>query len=145
MGDGPERGTLERLANSLGISDRFYLPGRVRTPSRYLPQFEFAALTSEYEGFPNAIGEAMAVGLPVVSFDCPYGPRAIIRDGVDGFLVPPGDESALARALERLMRDDALRRTMGSKAKEVTSRFDAGRILAAWDEAIGMHEGHLRN
>ena len=143
IGEGPERASLEQLAKSLGIADRVHLPGRVIQPSRYLPQFDLAVLTSEYEGFPNVIGEAMAAGLPVVSFDCPYGPREIIRDGVDGVLVKPGDESGLCAALERLMRDDGVRRDMGNRAREVTSRFSVAEVLAAWARVIGIEESAI--
>jgi glycosyltransferase involved in cell wall biosynthesis len=138
IGEGPERGALEQLATQLGIADRLFLPGRVVKPTRYLGQFQLAALTSDYEGFPNAIGEAMAAGLPVVSFDCPHGPRELVRDGVDGLLVEPGDEPALTAALERLMGDDSLRRAMGTRAQEIVSRYDAAGVLAAWDRVIGV-------
>lgn len=136
VGDGPERGALVELTRALGVAERVFLPGRVAKPSRFLPQFEFAASTSEYEGFPNAIGEAMAAGLPVVSFDCPYGPAEMIRHEVDGVLVPPGDELGLTQALERLMGDVELRRRMGALAREVTHRFGVEGVLAAWDAVI---------
>lgn len=84
--------------------------------------------------------EAMACGVPAVSFDCDMGPRTIIREGVDGLLVPPQDEAALTAALARLMDDEDLRARMAGRATEVRERFSEAKMLTAWDalfEEIG--------
>lgn len=81
-----------------------------------------------------ALGEAMACGLPVVSTDCPSGPRQLIRPGIDGMLVPPHDPGALAGALNALMGDDDLRARLAARAPEVLDRFGIERIAARWDE-----------
>ena len=101
-------------------------------------EYERAALfvlSSEFEGFPNVLVEAMACGCPVVSFDCDAGPRDIVRPGVDGLLVPPKDGApALADALASLMSDEPLRRAMGERARAVRERFSMDSILRQWDE-----------
>ena len=90
-------------------------------------------LTSVYEPFGLVMAEAMMCGVPVVAFDCPYGPRSIVDDGVTGILVPPQDDEALAVALGRLMDDEALRRRMGAAAARWARRFDASQVMPLWE------------
>ena len=78
----------------------------------------------------------MACGLAVVSFDCPSGPRNIIRNGVDGMLVPALSVEALAEAMGSLMADEAQRRTLGSRAAEIVQRFSPEKIMPMWEELV---------
>lgn len=146
LGDGPERARLERLVEVSGLAGRVRLPGEVRDPASWLTGSDVFVLTSRYEGFPNALCEAMACGLPAVAFDCPTGPSEIIRNGVDGVLVPDGDRAALAIALERLMREEGERGRLAVRAPEVVERFAATRILARWEELCYevMRESEMR-
>ena len=91
-------------------------------------------LSSRIEGFPNVLLEAMTVGLPCVSFDCPSGPRDMSMDGQVALLVPLNDEQALKLALERLMLDANLRQTLGSQARRsVIERYSLADVLKQWD------------
>jgi len=91
-------------------------------------------LTSAFEPFGLVMPEAMLCGLPVVAYDCPFGPRTIITDGVDGFLVPPDDIETFARRLESLMTDEPLRRRMGAAAISSARRFLPEQVMPQWVE-----------
>lgn len=138
LGEGPLRPALTEQIARLGLSGRVELRGRVEDPFRWLRAADLFVMSSRYEGFPCALGEALACGVAAVSFDCPSGPRAIIRDGVDGVLVSPGNVDALASALSRLMGDDVVRRRLSSRAPEVLTRFSLERILQRWDELFAQ-------
>jgi len=135
-GEGPDRPLLEKMVVENGLAERIRLPGQTRSPQEQLLRADLFVLSSRFEGFPNALCEAMACGLPVLAANCPSGPRQIIRDGVDGILVPPQDPLALALGMSRLMDDRELRQQLGSRAPEVVSRFDLDRILSLWEAAL---------
>ena len=89
-------------------------------------------MSSRYEGFGMVLLEAQTVGLPVVSFACKCGPSEIVNDGVDGYLVAPGDVDAMADRLVRLMQDGALRRRMGARAFANAARFSTDAVMKQW-------------
>lgn len=133
-GDGPLRTNLERLIVDLGMTGRIRLPGRTSTPHDELRSADLYALSSRREGFPMALAEAMACGLPAVAFDLPSGPRDIIRDGLDGLLVPGGDQAALSSGMASLMRDDERRAAYAHRAPDVLERFGVERVMEIWDD-----------
>ena len=136
LGEGEERRSLEKLTSELGLRGRVSFPGLVQEPTQILKGADLFVMPSRYEGFPNALLEAMACGLAVISTDCDSGPRDIIRDGVDGVLVPPNDMDALALAMDRLMRNQAERQRLGAQAVEVSERFSLERIMNMWDNLL---------
>jgi len=136
FGEGSCRSALEAQVASLGLHERIFLPGLSREPGAELERAGLFVLPSRYEGFPNVLCEAMARGLPVIAFDCPTGPRDIVRDGHDGLLVPPGDVTALERAVERLIMDEMQRGRIARKAPEVAERFSLNAIMARWQSVI---------
>ena len=99
FGEGPLRSDLENLVKELNLQDAVLLPGVVANPYNYLNNADLFVLSSNYEGLPNALVEALACGCPVVSTDCQSGPREILDDGKYGILVEPSDVNGLARAI----------------------------------------------
>ena len=136
VGQGAEQQRLRTLAEQLGIKDAVRFEPVTKEPERVLRESDLFVLSSRTEGFPMVLLEAMACGLPVVSFDCVSGPREMIRHGVDGLLVPPEDVDALAKAMATLMDDERERRRLAERAVEVTDRFGLPRVMAMWSEVL---------
>ncbi|MDR6773708.1 glycosyltransferase [Azospirillum sp. BE72] len=105
LGQGPEREALLALTRQLGLADSIDMPGYVQYPAAYMARAGALVLSSRWEGLPTVLIEAMAAGCPVVSTDCPSGPREILMDGHYGHLVPTADVAALAGAIEAVLRD----------------------------------------
>ncbi len=136
LGEGPERAHLEALVGRSRLRERVSMPGRIAEPLPHLADAHAFALSSRREGFPNALLEAMACGLPVVAFDCPSGPAEIIEHGRNGLLVEAGEVQQLASALDRIMSSPAERARMGESAREVAVRLAPERVLPRWEAAV---------
>lgn len=130
-GEGPDRKGLEALKRDLRIDDRVRLPGVTREPLSRLVASDLFVLSSRVEGFPNVLVEAMAVGLPVIATDVGAVPE-VIRNGLDGLIVRPGDVRALAGTMDRLMGDPNGRAALGGYARAVLIRFDLDHVLEKW-------------
>lgn len=140
-GEGPERKALQEQAGRLGLADRVKFPGLTEHPSEVLRGADLFILSSRAEGFPNVLVEAMACGVPVISTDFGGAAKEIIREGVDGTLVPPEDPPALAAAMLRLMSDPAARARLAQRAPEVVERYSGERILGLWEQAVERAAG----
>lgn len=138
LGDGPQREQLERCVAEAGLQGRVLLPGRVGNVGAWYARAHLYVMTSRYEGFPNTLVEAMSYGLPAVSFDCDTGPRDIIRHGIDGLLVPPGDRAGLEQALDGLMGNEAVRTAYAVQAEQARERFSVERISAMWEQLFAQ-------
>lgn len=134
LGEGPLRTVIERQVQTAGLGKRVFLPGQVGNVGEWYDRADLYVMSSRFEGFPNTLAEALAHGLPAVSFDCDTGPRDIIRHEVDGLLVAPGEMASLAAALDRLMGDAALRQRFAQRAVEARERFSMEKIAGMWEE-----------
>jgi glycosyltransferase involved in cell wall biosynthesis len=115
--------SLKQLASDCGVADRVVFAGTQSDVEKYYLSSKIFAFTSSSEGFPNAIGEAMSAGLPVVAYDCIAGPSEMISDGENGYLVPVFDDIMFQEKLHKLMMDEALRKSMGENAKKSIRKF----------------------
>lgn len=132
FGNGPEREDLLTLIDALDLSEVVHLKGACSKIQEILPRYSVFTLSSKFEGFPLVLVEALSCGLPVVSYACPCGPKDIVRDGIDGFLVPEGDETLLAERICQLIEDDNLRRKMGAAAQERAKDFSLEKVIPMW-------------
>jgi glycosyltransferase involved in cell wall biosynthesis len=136
FGEGPEREALERQRDGLGLGERVRLPGTTRRPLDKMRAGDLFVLPSRFEGFPNVLGEAMACGMPVIACDCPSGPSQLIRNEVDGLLVPPERVDLLSPALERLMARPEERARLAAHAPAVLTRYGLQRVAALWEDCL---------
>lgn len=131
-GDG-DQSSYDKLIDKLKIDrNRCALNPATQGIQKKFEESAIAVCSSRFEGFGLVIIEAMACGLPVVSFDCPWGPRSIIQDGKDGFLVENGNVDKLAEAMLKLVLDKDLRSEMGKNAKINVQRFSIDEIANKW-------------
>ncbi|MDI6751947.1 MAG: glycosyltransferase family 4 protein [bacterium] len=128
VGDGPERGDLERLAEELKIKDSLFLPGFREDLDLIYADLSLLVLSSLNEGLPTAIIEAQASGKPVVSTNV-GGVSELIKDGETGYLVPAKDPEMLARAMEKILKNQDIAKKMGEASKENSKKYRAERLI----------------
>ncbi len=137
LGEGPERAALQSLSQRLGIDSVVSMPGVVKAPEDWMERCGIYVLPSLYEGFPNALLEAMAMGCAVVASDCPSSPSEMIEHGGNGLLVAPGDVDSLADALTNLWGDQALRTRIGRvAAQSVRERYAKDKVMDMWLDLV---------
>ncbi|UEM02018.1 glycosyltransferase [Skermanella rosea] len=129
LGEGALRPDLEQLADELGVSRDVQLPGFVDNPMAFMAKASLFVLSSQFEGLPTVLIEAIACGTSTVSTDCPSGPREILEDGRLGGLVPVGDSEALARAIEQGLDNPVPAELLRAKAEEFTVERAVDRYL----------------
>lgn len=137
LGDGPEKERLRQQAVELRIHRQVTFHGFQKNPYPYLARADAFVLSSRYEGFPNALLEAIALGRPAIAFDCRGGIREIIKDGVNGILVPNGDLASLAGAMNSLEH----RHFDTSAVSASAERFSLAAILSQYEALLGRFQG----
>ena len=134
LGEGKERGRLIRLADTLGIQQDVDLPGHVSNPFSYMKRADQFVLSSAWEGSPNVLIQALALGVPVVSTDCPSGPREILANGLYGPLVPVGDVEGLCRAMADTLGNPPDQHLL----RKASEPFQVDKCTRAYMEAMGI-------
>jgi len=136
FGAGRDKALLKGLIVAHRLEGRVMLMGHTDRLAEEMADAAIFVLSSRAEGFPMVVLEAMAVGLPVVSFDCPTGPADMITDGVDGLLVAEGDVAALSASIRQLIGDPRLRARMGAEGRRTAARYDQRTICARWEAVL---------
>jgi GalNAc-alpha-(1->4)-GalNAc-alpha-(1->3)-diNAcBac-PP-undecaprenol alpha-1,4-N-acetyl-D-galactosaminyltransferase len=132
VGEGAERDALLKLREELHLTQRVELLGEVREVDRWLARASLLVHPSRREGFPNAVLEAMGMGVAVISADCRAGPAELIDDGINGRLVPVDDVETLELVMMELMASAASREALGREAHKVRLRFGREQIMERW-------------
>ena len=132
-GTGAEERTLCELALELGITDRVNFAGYVAEITNLYHNHRIFVMTSRYEGYPNALLEAMACGCACISTDCPHGPQDLLKNGQNGILIPVDDVERLSSAIDRLLSDSTTASRMGLAAQYTASRHTLSAITNQWD------------
>ena len=123
------------LAEELGLKERIFLPGSVADVASAIYRASFFVLSSYSEGMPNTLIEAVALGIPSVSTDCPCGgPAELIEDGVNGYLIEPGNWKKLQDILQKLMDDSDLAKKVGGNAAKIQEKLNPDRINKMWED-----------
>ena len=131
-GEGALRNDLQQQINNLGLKQSVYLKGYTYDIQEKMLNASIFVLSSFFEGFGLVIVEAMSCGLPVVSYDCPCGPKDIITEGKDGFLVPVNDEEALAERINILIRNEYIRKQMAIQTLAKIEKYKVNNIITKW-------------
>lgn len=131
-GSGADEHKIKELIIAEKLEKHVYLMGFTNDLFSHLSEASIFALTSKYEGFAMVLIEAMSVGIPVVSFDCPYGPSDIITDEHDGYLVTLDDEESMCNKLCTLIENEKLRKTMGQNAMTKSKAYSIDLIIEKW-------------
>lgn len=153
IGDGVLKSELENKIDILGLNNRVYLLGKQKNPYKYLSKANCFILSSDYEGFPNVLLEALACELPIISTDCPSGPREILspssdsnfqlKNGIDnseyGVLTPVNDKINLTKAMNSMMNDERLLNSYNKTAKNRVSNFSKEKIIKQFIEIINKY------
>lgn len=128
---------LEKQVKELELTDKVFFMGRRSDIAEQISQSRIYALTSNYEGMPNALLEAMSLGLACISTDCPCGgPRTVIQDGENGILIPVHDTQALEKALRKILENPDLEERLGVNAHHIGEELSTEKVNAAWEELI---------
>lgn len=136
-GEGYNREKFEALVQELHMEDRISLPGNVSNIAEKLEKAALFVCCSDFEGMPNSLMEAMALGLPCVSTDCPVGgPRFLIQNGINGILTPVGEGKALSDAMALVLSNPELARKMSTNAAEVQTRLNPDTVYSQWERFI---------
>lgn len=138
FGKGGLEQELKHMAKDLGIGGKVSFPGFRKNVLEIIRSYRMFVLSSDYEGIPNSLMEAMALGIPCIATDCPIGgPGLCIKDGENGILIPVGAYRELQTAMEKIAGTESLAKELGKNAEEIRKRFSVEEVGRAWYACLG--------
>lgn len=142
IGEGSNKNAYLQKVKSLNLLENISFIGNVKNIETYYNSAKIFVFTSNYEGFPNALTEALYFGVPSISTNCPSGPSELIEHGHNGFLIPMGDTKALEIAIKKLVEDHDLRAKISDQAMISTKKYEVQTIARQWEQLITklLHE-----
>ena len=136
-GDGPDKEKMQNQVVQLGLENKVIFAGVTNTPIEVMRNSKMYILTSDFEGIPNSLIEAMSLGLPCISTDCrPGGARLLINDGINGFIVPQGDPKAIADKMKWFMQHPNEADKMGLEGTKIKNTFSEGFVTNQWENYL---------
>lgn len=136
IGEGPKKKEYQQLIEKLNLKDRVIIKSKTKNIDKYYNSCSIFAFSSIFEGFPNALIEAMHFGIPCISTDCPTGPSELIKDGINGFLIPMNNEYILTEKINQLISQEDLRLSFGKNAQTTVEHFKVDSVLKQWNKII---------
>ncbi len=136
IGRGDEEENLKNLVRELQLTERVDFLGFQANPYKWMKNADLFILPSNYEGFPGVLLEAMVCGVPVISTDCPYGPREIIDNGVNGILIPTDNVDALIEAIKKLLQNKELKEKLVLNGFQKVMKFDISKVVKDYEEML---------
>lgn len=132
-GDGKERAELEDRIGELNLIERVRLPGIIENVYEHTYKASAFVMSSDFEGMPNALMEALSYGIPCISTDCPcYGPRELIKSGENGYLVPVGDKTALKQRIIEIITSNELQKMLSRNAQKIIETHNIENVCLKW-------------
>ena len=137
-GEGPLREVLQKQIENYDLEEKVFLKGNTNDVPNAIKPAKIYVLSSDYEGMPNALMEAMALGLPCVSTDCPCGgPRALFGEDLKEWLVPVGDDKMMGEKIEKLLKDEDMLKKVGNLMRKRAELFKPSVIIERWENFTG--------
>ncbi|MCM4172553.1 glycosyltransferase family 4 protein [Arenibacter sp. TNZ] len=138
IGEGPKKKDYEQLVEKLDLKDRVLIKSKTKNIDKYYNSCSIFAFSSIFEGFPNALIEAMHFGIPCISTDCPTGPSELIEDGINGFLIPMNNEEVLTEKINQLISKEDLRLSFGKNGQKTVDQFRVDYVVKQWNRIIQL-------
>ncbi|MEC8557547.1 MAG: glycosyltransferase [Planctomycetota bacterium] len=132
LGDGPKLDHLKKQACDLGIDSKVSFPGFDKNPYKFMSACDVFVLSSNFEGMPGVLIQALACGAPCIATDCPTGPSEIIKDGENGFLIPVRDPASLSKRILNLLEDSALKNQFRANGPTSVKRFETAQAIETY-------------